>query len=164
MPAVTLRAQRIGDVGWVFHRQADLYAKEFGYSQVFEAYVARGLAPYLDGFDPRLDRLWMAELDGKPVGSVTVQHDRERAGWAKLRWYYVETEARGHGAGRMLLDAALDFAREVGYEGVLLWTVNDLEAARRQYERAGFRLAFEDDKPCPWAPWGREQRWELRLK
>ena len=105
----------------------------------------------------------MAELAGKPVGSITIHHDKERPGWAKLRWYYVEKEARGHGAGRMLLEAAVQFSRNAGYKGILLWTVNDLDAARRQYEKAGFRLAFEDTKPCEWAPWGREQRWELTL-
>ena len=146
--AVTLRTERPGDVGWVFHRQAVIYARDFGYSRVFEVYVARGLAPYMDNFDAKRDRLWVAELGGKPVGSVTIHHDKEKAGWAKLRWYFVEPEARGHGAGSMLLDAAVEFARGAGYQGILLWTVNDLDAARRQYERVGFKLAFQDKNTC----------------
>jgi GNAT superfamily N-acetyltransferase len=162
--AATLRLERPGDLGWVFHRQAAIYARDFGYSRLFEVYVARGLAPFMDDYDERRDRLWIAEVEGRPVGSITIHHDKERPRWAKLRWYFVEPEARGKGAGRILLDEAVAFSRRAGYEGIALWTVNDLDAARRQYERAGFRLAFEDTKPCPWAPWGREQRWELHLR
>jgi GNAT superfamily N-acetyltransferase len=57
---------------------------------------------------------------------------------------------------------AVEFSRKAGYRGIFLWTVNDLHAARRQYEKAGFVLA-EEKKDCPWAKWGCEQRWELKL-
>jgi len=137
-----------------------LYAEEFGYSEVFEAYVAKGLAPFLAQRDPGRDGLWIAEAEGRPLGAVAVQHVPERPGWAQLRWFYVEREARGTGTGTRLLDQALAFARDAGYEGAFLWTVDDLHAARRLYERAGFRLV-EQTEGCPWAPWGREQRWEL---
>jgi GNAT superfamily N-acetyltransferase len=158
-----IRRSRVGDLGWAFGRQAALYADEFGYLPVFEAYVARGLAPFLDGFDAARDRAWVAELDGRPVGFIAIQHDPDRRGWAKLRWYFVERQARGHGLGKRLLATALRFARRAGYRGVLLWTVDDLADARRQYERAGFDLAYQDPKPCAWAPWGHEQRWERVL-
>jgi len=159
---VRLRTERIGDVGWAFHRQAVLYHEEFGYTRHFEVYVARGLPDYLDSHDAERDRLWVAELDGRPVGCIAVQHDKVREGWAKLRWYFVEREARGHGAGKALMDAALAFAREAGYTGMYLWTVSDLAAARNVYERYGFRLA-EETAGCIWAPWANEQRWEKVL-
>lgn len=159
-----IRKARVGDLGWSFERQAVVYAKEFGYLPVFETYLAQGLAPYLEGFDDALDRLWIAELAGRRVGCIAIQHDAKRPGWAKLRWFLLERGARGEGLGRKLMQAALTFSRRAGYKGVYLWTVDDLEGARRVYERAGFNLAFEDPKPCAWAPWGHEQRWEIRLK
>ena len=161
--SVRIRRGRIGDLGWAFGRQAILYHEEFRYSQVFETYVARGLAPFLDHFDAKRDALWVAELAGTPVGAIAIQHDPDRPGLAKLRWYFVEKAGRGCGIGSRLLSTALRFARKARYRGVLLWTVDDLHAARRQYERAGFVLAHTDPKPCSWAPWGHEQRWELRL-
>ena len=161
--AVQLRTQRAGDLGWVFQRHAELYPGEFSYSPVFEQYVARGMSPFLDHFDAKRDRMWIAESEGRRLGSVAVHHVDDRPGWAKLRWYFVEAEARGHGVGGKLLGAAIGFCREAGYEGVFLWTVNDLAAAARQYSKAGFVLVFEESKPCAWAPWGREQRWELNL-
>ena len=160
---VRLRTGRIGDLGWMVHRQAVVYAKEFRYSQLFEAYLHEGAAAFLRKHDPAQDRIWVAESDGRPVGFVAIQHDPDRRGWAKLRWFLVEREARGHGVGGRLLKAAIAFGRKAGYEGILLWTVDDLTAARALYDRVGFTLAFQDPKPCGWAPWGHEQRWELSL-
>lgn len=163
MPTARLRSGRVGDLGWMVHRQAVVYAKEFRYSQHFETYLHEGAAVFLRKFDAERDRIWVAEADGKPVGFVAIQHDPDRRGWAKLRWFLVEEEARGHGVGGRLLKAAVAFSRKAGYKGVLLWTVDDLHAARALYEKAGFSLALQDPKPCGWAPWGHEQRWELRL-
>ena len=162
--AVRVRPRQTGDIGWACMRQAELYAKEFRYSQVFEDYVVRSFAPFVERFDPTLDGLWVAELNGRRVGCIAIQHDPTQPGWAQLRWYFVEAEARGHGVGRALLDTALAFVHKAGYQAVWLWTVDDLVAARRQYEHSGFRLVHTETEPCAWAPWGREQRWELRLR
>jgi GNAT superfamily N-acetyltransferase len=159
---VRIRAERVGDLGWTFHRQAVVYAEEFGYSRVFESYVCRGLPAYLDQYDERRDRLWMAGADGRPVGFIAVHHADDHPGWAKLRWFLVEAEARGRGVGRRLLATALRFCRAAGYRGVFLWTVDDLHGARRLYEEAGFRLV-EQTEGCPWKPGAHEQRWDLEL-
>lgn len=164
-----IRQGRVGDLGWMVHRQAVVYAKEFGYSRLFETYLHEGAAVFLRNFDPRRDRVWVAQSAesglsaGSILGFVAIQHDPDRRGWAKLRWFLVEKEARGHGLGGRLLKAAIAFSRKAGYQGVLLWTVDDLHDARRLYEAAGFRLARQDPEPCAWAPWGQEQRWEMRL-
>lgn len=170
MASARLRAGRIGDLGWMVHRQAVVYAKEFGYSQVFETHLHEGAAVFLRKFDAKRDRIWIAE-SGKPgggpgksvLGFIAIQHDPDRRGWAKLRWFLVEDDARGKGIGGRLLKAAIAFSRKAGYRGILLWTVDDLDAARALYEKAGFTLAYQDPDPCGWAPWGHEQRWELRL-
>lgn len=159
---IVIRAGRLGDLGVCFHRQAVVYNEDFGYSHVFETYVAKGLPTFLEQHDPVKDRLWVAERNGRPVGWVAIQHHPERSGWAQLRWFLVEKAARGHGIGRALLTEALAFAKHAGYEGILLWTVSDLASARRLYEGAGFRLVEERKEPCPWAEWAHEQRWELR--
>ncbi len=164
MAGVRLRPHRRGDVGWLLERHAEIYAKEFGYLPVFDTYVAASLVPFLERFDPKRDRLWVAESGGRRVGCIAIQHDPKRRGWAKLRWFLLEPEARGQGLGRHLMATALRFSRRAGYRGVHLYTVDDLGDARRLYEAAGFALAWQDPKPCEWAPWGHEQRWELRLR
>jgi N-acetylglutamate synthase-like GNAT family acetyltransferase len=161
--ALHVRPRQVGDIGWACMRQCELYAKEFGYSQVFEDYVIRSFAPFVERFDSSKDGLWIASLDGIRVGCIAIQHDVDRPGWAQLRWYFVEADARGHGLGRELLDTALAFCRKAGYEGIWLLTVDDLGAARKQYEKVGFKLVHTDAEPCEWAPWGHEQHWALEL-
>lgn len=153
----------MGDLGWALQRHGELYRDEFRYLPVFEDYVTRTFAAFLERFDPARDGLWVAELDGQRVGMVAIHHDPERPAWAKFRWFFVEKAARGHGVGSLLMRTALDFAKTVGYEGVWLWTVDDLAEARRHYEKVGFRLVHTEAEPCEWAPWGHEQRWELHL-
>lgn len=160
-PPITIREHGVGDVGYTFHRQAVVYKEEFGYDDRFEAFVSEGLPPFLLRFDPKKDRLWMAERDARVVGFIAIHHAQERPGWAKLRWFFVEKELRGRGLGKQLIERALSFCKDAGYEGVFLTTVSDLVAARKLYERAGFRL--EHEGPCSWATWAREQKWELAL-
>jgi len=158
----TVREQRVGDLGWSLHRQSVVYKTEFRYKDSFETYLCEGLAPYMRNYDPTRDRLWVGEASGRPVGCIAIHHVAERPRWAKLRWFLVEREARGKGLGTRLLSTAIAFSRRARYNGIFLWTVSDLDAARDLYEQGGFRLV-EEKKGCVWAPWAREQRWELRF-
>lgn len=159
---INIREQQIGDLGWALYRQAALYTDEFGYSQVFESHVCEGLLPYLNNYEHRRDRMWVGVAGEQIVGFIAVHHVANRPGWAQLRWFFVEKGFRGRGLGSRLLERAVTFCKKAGYEGVFLWTVSDLDAARRLYQETGFKLV-EEKEECEWASWAREQRWELRL-
>lgn len=133
---VTLRPPRIGDMGWVIHRHAVLYAREYGWNERFEAAVARIVADFMDGFDEARAGAWIAELRGEVVGSVFLQPADETT--AKLRLLLVEPQARGLGIGARLVAECVGFARAAGYEAVTLWTQDVLTSARRIYAAAGF--------------------------
>jgi len=159
--AYRLRAHQPGDMGWVVHRQGALYAKEWGYNGEFEALAARICAEFLERFDPARERCWIAERRGSIVGSVFLVKKTNTV--AKLRLLLVEPEARGLGIGRRLVDECVKFARAAGYKKLTLWTQSELLAARRIYERAGFRRVHEHRHDS----FGRKgliaETWDLKL-
>lgn len=66
--AVTLRDPVPGDLGWVIHRQAVLYAEEYGWNGDYEALMAGILADFRKSFDPAREAAWIAEADGCVMG------------------------------------------------------------------------------------------------
>jgi GNAT superfamily N-acetyltransferase len=120
----------------------EVYAAEFGWDTSFEALVARIVADYAAAPDPAHEAAWVAELEGRRAGCVfCVAGDNPRT--AKLRILLVEPGARGHALGDRLVQTAIAFARQAGYERMRLWTNHPLAAARRIYLRHGFRLIDE---------------------
>jgi DNA-binding MarR family transcriptional regulator/GNAT superfamily N-acetyltransferase len=160
-PAYILRPHHPGDMGWVVHRHGVLYSQEYGYDERFESLVASIVADFIDNFDPRLERCWIAERDGEVVGSVFLVKKTRQI--AKLRLLLVEPAARGLGIGKRLVAECVRFAREAGYKKIILWTQSELHAARRIYEQAGFHLAGKESHDS----WSRKrmvaETWELKL-
>jgi DNA-binding MarR family transcriptional regulator/GNAT superfamily N-acetyltransferase len=133
-----LRPHQPGDMGWVVHRQGVLYAREYGYDERFEALAAEIVAQFIQHYDARQERCWIAERDGEVAGSVFLVAKSRTT--AKLRLLYVEPAARGLGIGSRLVSECVRFARQAGYKRIVLWTQSELDAARHIYKQAGFRV------------------------
>ena len=158
--AVLLRDHEPGDLGWIVARHGALYAREKDWNERFEGLVAEVVAEFAGNHDPARERCWIAVKDGRRVGCVMLVRRSDRV--AQLRCLLVEPSARGSGIGKVLVDECLRFAREAGYRKVRLWTDASLAAARRLYERAGFRYVGREQH----TGFGRGlagQRWELSL-
>lgn len=57
----------------------------------------------------------------------------------KLRKMYLVPEARGRGLGRHMLERAIDHAKRLGFEIIILETVSVMKEAIRLYTRRGFQ-------------------------
>jgi DNA-binding MarR family transcriptional regulator/GNAT superfamily N-acetyltransferase len=155
-----LRPHQPGDMGWVVHLHGMLYAREYGWDDTFEALVAGIVAKFIQNFDPKRERCWIAEIDGEIVGSGFLVKESETV--CKLRLLIVHPKARGLGIGKRMVNESLRFARQAGYRKTMLWTNNVLLAARHIYETMGFKLILEE----PHHSFGHDlvgETWELEL-
>lgn len=76
---------------------------------------------------------WVAEVEGDPVGFVSLDH-AEPDGPSALDHLYLAPQWRGHGIG----DRLIELAKRERPRGLELWTFQANGAARRFYARHGF--------------------------
>jgi DNA-binding MarR family transcriptional regulator/GNAT superfamily N-acetyltransferase len=155
-----LRAPVPGDFGWIVKRHGELYAKEYQWTEPFEGLCAQIVADFVNNYDPKRERCWIAEMDGENVGTVMLVKDTSSV--ARIRLLLVDPRARGLGLGARLTDECIRFARRAGYKKATLWTHSVLTAARHIYQKAGFRLMRTERHKS----WGRpvvSEHWDLEL-
>jgi DNA-binding MarR family transcriptional regulator/GNAT superfamily N-acetyltransferase len=155
-----LRAPRHGDFGWIVSRHAALYAQEYNWTEPFEGLCAQIVADFVNNFDPKMERCWIAELNGENVGCVMLAKDTDEV--ARIRLLLVDPKARGLKLGTRLVEECVTFARAAGYQRITLWTHSVLTAARHVYEKAGFTLTSSEKKHS----WGEDvvaEYWDLDL-
>ena len=157
---IVLREHRVGDMGWVTERHAVLYYEQDGWGAGFEALVAGIVKDFLENFDPKRERCWIAERNGERVGCVFVVNDK---GEARLRLLLVEPSARGTGLGLRLVEECIAFSREKGYKKLVLWTHSHLTAARAIYAKTGFKKLRKTEVHDTFGPKAVSEFWELKL-
>jgi ribosomal protein S18 acetylase RimI-like enzyme len=149
-----------GDIGYLTYLHGTVYAREFGYNTTFEAYVASGLAEFVESFDPKKDRIWLVEAKHRIVGSIAIVGRSRRR--AQLRWFFVHPSYRGHGMGRKLLKEAMQFSKKRKYKTVDLWTTSELDTARHLYQGLGFKKTHEKEHRH-WGKTVKEERYDMQL-
>ncbi len=150
-----------GALGQLVALQTLEYRDSHGFGLVFETRAATEMADFLGNLDPARDLFLLARAGDRILGSVSI--DGSKAPLARLRWFIVTSEARGRGLGWTLLDRAVTFCRERGFEGIYLTTIDRLDASAHLYERAGFTLTHAEAGD-QWGNTTVEKRYELRFR
>lgn len=153
---IIIRTYKPGDPSLVCYFYYKLYEQQYQFNGSVEKYFIKGMAELFDC--PQGSQMWVAEQDGKIVGSIAIvkrgEHD------AQLRWFGVSMDIQGMGIGNRLLETAMDFCRAHHYTDVILWTIDILKPARHLYGKHGFYMT--ETKPNDeWASYElMEEKWE----
>jgi GNAT superfamily N-acetyltransferase len=143
------------DVNTIVRLHRDVYENEYGLDRSFARDVATRLAELRRGGWPgEREGLWIAEADGRPVGSITLND--QGGGLGRLGHLVLTPETRGSGTGRRLVGLVLEAARAAGYDRLELSTFSDLSAAGSLYRSVGFSVASSERS----LRWGREMEWQ----
>lgn len=159
---ITIRTElHPGDAGYIMNMHGRLYFKEYGYTTIFESYVAKSLGEFLELYTPERNRIWVCEHKGsdRVVGTLVLM---DRGQTAQLRYFLLEPEYRGFGLGTKLMDLFMEFLRGCGYKSSYLWTTEQQVTAAKVYKRYGYQLT--EEKPS--TAFGvslTEQRYDLNL-
>ena len=106
------------------------------FSDVLGAFPADDLENISDYYGKAGEAFFVALSGQKIVGSIGVKKEDDRT--ALIRRIFVFPDFRGKHIGRNLLDKALDFCREVGYQEIIFKTTSKMKEAIKLFEDNGF--------------------------
>nr|WP_321358117.1 helix-turn-helix domain-containing GNAT family N-acetyltransferase [uncultured Draconibacterium sp.] len=152
---------RPGDIGYLIYLHGTLYAKESGYSQDFEGYVAKTFYDFLETYSEEKDRVWLAEYNNRIIGCIAIVHRSESE--AQLRWFLVHPVFRGTGIGKKLLNKAINYCRKMKYQNVFLTTTDIQQQAIKMYRKIGF-MPTKSVAVEQWGNFFHEERYDLKIK
>ena len=91
------------------------------------------------------ESFWCLTDDGAVLGSVAIHRFSDDT--AELKALYLSEKLRGQGWGYKLMDTAIGYARKEGYRRVVLDSMKSYTAARRLYDKFGFKeiAAYNDN-------------------
>ncbi|WP_347467209.1 GNAT family N-acetyltransferase [Burkholderia stagnalis] len=83
----------------------------------------------------------IAEVDGVAIGFASAENVQDPQYGALLDCLHVLADHQGRGAGRLLIEAARAWAREIGENTLHLFALEDNASAIAFYERYGWQFA-----------------------
>ena len=155
-----IRTHQPGDLGIVTHFHGKYYADNYGYTEIFEAFVAKEFSEFILNFDTKKSVFYVVEKNGKVEGSIALQHRSNTS--AQLRFFYLSPALRGLGIGKTLMNNIMSFAKKIKYNHIYLWTHKGLDSAQMIYAKNGFKMT-ETKIHSLWKENLEEQMWEVNF-
>lgn len=145
MSDITVRPFEPRDADGVVAVILPIQREEFGFSITAEDQPDLAVIP--DFYQTAKGGFWVAEKDGKIVGTIGLKDIGNDQ--ATLRKMFVATEARGreHSTAARLLERLFAHARDAGLNEIFLGTTEKFLAAHRFYEKHGFVRVEKADLP-----------------
>ncbi len=106
------------------------------FADALGAFPADDLENISDYYSKAGEAFYVALDKGKIIGSIGVKKEDDRT--ALIRRIFVFPQYRGKHLGRNLLDKALNFCKEVGYQEVIFKTTSQMKDAIKLFEDNGF--------------------------
>ena len=128
------------------------YVKWLGIDLDFQGFEQE-LASLPGDYVPPRGRLLVATDGDHVIGCIAVRHfGADDSGDCEMKRLYVVPAFRGQGIARRLAERLIDEARGIGYQRMLLDTLQQMEAARALYAQLGFEeIAAYYHNPIPGA-------------
>lgn len=115
------------------------YAQSLGVDLCFQSFEAE-LANLPGDYGAPRGALLLAEMNGEPAGCCGLRplDSVDYPNACEMKRLFVRPSFRGMGMGRRLTESALEIAAMLGYDCILLDTLDDMESARALYAELGF--------------------------
>ena len=148
--AVTVRRANIDDARTIAEYAIKLFAqhREYDARRFAEIASIEGATNFYGSqTETKGAAVLIAELENEIVGFAYIQYESldyanllENAAW--LHDLYVDERARGHNAGKLLLEKSVEAAKEFGADKLMLSVAAKNEYAQEFFERQGFRTTM----------------------
>ncbi|MDE2419244.1 MAG: GNAT family N-acetyltransferase [Burkholderiales bacterium] len=128
-------AQELADVRLLLNE----YDRSLGVDLCFQSFEAE-LATLPGDYGAPRGTLLLANMNGEPAGCCALRplDSVDYPNACEMKRLFVRPACRGLGLGRRLTESILEAAALLGYDHILLDTLDDMESARALYAELGF--------------------------
>lgn len=107
------------------------------FRDVGKAFEPDGRHSFYNDIEHEFDRFWCLLSNGAVAGTVAIRREDETT--AELKAMYLSPDLRGKGYGYKMLEVAVGYCKDSGYERIVLDSISSYKSALHLYEKYGFK-------------------------
>ncbi|WP_019636510.1 GNAT family N-acetyltransferase [Paenibacillus fonticola] len=134
-----IRSYMETDLNYIVEAHCRIYQQEYKFDDSFTEFITSSINHFLKNKDDSKENIWFVDQEGILKGSIGIVKVSDEI--AQLRWFLIEPDQRGKGLGNQLIHEAISFCKDNHYKTIILWTNQSLHAARKLYEKNGFKVS-----------------------